>query len=139
MITHGEIEPNTYGLAVPVHRRAAVAADLYQPHLASRGCGHARQGHGVKAAEQLSDHPELREGTAPMTSPGAMGTTLSWDHETDVVVLGSGAAGLTAALTAAANGASVEVYEKAATVGGTSAVSGGIVWIPAHNRMPARS
>jgi 3-oxosteroid 1-dehydrogenase len=59
----------------------------------------------------------------------------TWQHETDIVVLGSGAAGLTAALTAATDGAAVEVYEKAATVGGTSAVSGGIVWIPAHNRM----
>jgi len=57
-----------------------------------------------------------------------------WDHEVDVVVLGSGGAGLTTALTAAANGASVEVYEKSATVGGTTAVSGGILWIPAHNR-----
>lgn len=57
-----------------------------------------------------------------------------WDHEVDVVVLGSGGAGLTAALAASVNGATVEVYEKAATVGGTTAVSGGIVWIPAHDR-----
>lgn len=61
---------------------------------------------------------------------------MSWDHEVDVVVLGSGGAGLTAALTAAVAGASVQVYEKAPTVGGTTAVSGGIVWIPAHNRCP---
>jgi 3-oxosteroid 1-dehydrogenase len=61
---------------------------------------------------------------------------MSWDHEVDVVVLGSGGAGLTAALTAAVAGASVQVYEKASTVGGTTAVSGGIVWIPAHNRSP---
>ncbi|MEZ0366646.1 FAD-dependent oxidoreductase [Mycobacterium sp. pUA109] len=60
----------------------------------------------------------------------------SWDHEVDVVVCGSGAAGLTAALTAAAHGASVALYERAATVGGTTAVSGGIAWIPAHHRLP---
>ena len=61
---------------------------------------------------------------------------MSWDHEVDVVVLGTGGAGLTAALTAAVAGASVEVFEKAPTVGGTTAVSGGVVWIPAHNRSP---
>jgi len=59
-----------------------------------------------------------------------------WDEVVDVVVLGTGGAGLSAALTAAVGGASVAVYEKAATVGGTTAVSGGIVWIPAHHRSP---
>lgn len=61
----------------------------------------------------------------------------NWDHEYDVVVLGSGGAGLTAALTAAVAGATVGVFEKSATIGGTTAVSGGIAWIPAHNRCPA--
>ncbi|MET0901456.1 MAG: FAD-dependent oxidoreductase [Mycobacterium sp.] len=59
-----------------------------------------------------------------------------WDDETDVVVLGTGGAGLTAALSAAAAGADIRVYEKAPTVGGTTAVSGGIAWIPAHQRSP---
>lgn len=58
-----------------------------------------------------------------------------WESEVDVVVLGTGGAGLAAALTAATEGASVAVYEKATTVGGTTAVSGGITWIPAHDRL----
>ena len=61
----------------------------------------------------------------------------TWDpRNIDVVVLGTGGAGLTAALTAAVSGAAVAVYEKSPTVGGTTAVSGGIVWIPAHHRSP---
>jgi len=51
-------------------------------------------------------------------------------REVDVLVAGSGAAGLTAALTAASAGLSVLVVEAAERWGGTSAISGGRVWIP---------
>jgi 3-oxosteroid 1-dehydrogenase len=51
--------------------------------------------------------------------------------EVDVLVAGSGAAGLSAALTAASSGLSVLVVESARNWGGTSAISGGRVWIPA--------
>jgi 3-oxosteroid 1-dehydrogenase len=53
----------------------------------------------------------------------------------DVVVLGTGAAGLTAAIRAHAEGASVGLFEKADTVGGTAAWSGGMVWIPGNPHM----
>jgi hypothetical protein len=58
------------------------------------------------------------------------------EHGYDVIVLGTGAAGLTAALRAAAGGAQVGLFEKADTVGGTSAWSGGTVWLP-NNRHEA--
>ena len=46
----------------------------------------------------------------------------------DLLVLGSGMAGMTAAATVAAKGAKVIVVEKAATIGGSAALSGGYVW-----------
>ncbi|MBJ7337676.1 3-oxosteroid 1-dehydrogenase [Mycolicibacterium sp.] len=51
-------------------------------------------------------------------------------QEYDVVVVGSGAAGMVAALTAAHQGLSTLVVEKAPHYGGSTARSGGGVWIP---------
>lgn len=52
------------------------------------------------------------------------------EQQYDIVIVGSGAAGLTAALTAAHNGLRAVVIEKAAQYGGSTARSGGGVWIP---------
>jgi len=53
----------------------------------------------------------------------------------DVVVLGTGAAALAAAVRASDGGAHVGLFEKADAVGGTSAWSGGMVWIPVNPHM----
>lgn len=50
--------------------------------------------------------------------------------ECDVLVIGSGASGLAAAVTAAHHGLTVIVAEKAGQLGGTSAWSGGWLWVP---------
>ena len=57
--------------------------------------------------------------------------------ETDVVVLGAGAAGLAAALTAGVGGAAVTVLEGSPLFGGTSAVSGGGMWLPGNTLDPS--
>ncbi|MBA0126559.1 FAD-dependent oxidoreductase [Haloechinothrix sp. YIM 98757] len=54
----------------------------------------------------------------------------SVDYQYDVVVAGSGAAGMTAALTARYKGLSVLLIEKSRFFGGSTARSGGGIWIP---------
>lgn len=57
------------------------------------------------------------------------------DQQYDVIVAGSGAGGLTAALCARQLGLSSVVIEKADVYGGTTAVSGGGIWIPCNDQM----
>jgi 3-oxosteroid 1-dehydrogenase len=59
-----------------------------------------------------------------------------WDEVVDVVVVGTGATGLTAAIRAADAGAKVLIVEKSSMIGGTSAVSGGVVWVPMNHHLP---
>jgi succinate dehydrogenase/fumarate reductase flavoprotein subunit len=58
---------------------------------------------------------------------------IKWDHETDILVVGSGAAGYAAAISARHRGAEVFMVEKASLYGGTTLRSGGGLWIP-NNR-----
>lgn len=53
----------------------------------------------------------------------------------DVIIAGAGAGGMTAAAVAAAEGLKVLVVEKTEYIGGTTAWSGGMVWIPANHQM----
>jgi succinate dehydrogenase/fumarate reductase flavoprotein subunit len=57
--------------------------------------------------------------------------------EVDVIILGTGAAGLAAALAAHEAGAQVALVERADRIGGTSAISGGVIWVADNPRMRA--
>lgn len=52
----------------------------------------------------------------------------AWDHETDVLVVGLGCAGASAAIEAASSGARTLVVERASGGGGTSGLSGGVIY-----------
>jgi 3-oxosteroid 1-dehydrogenase len=62
---------------------------------------------------------------------------MDWNKEVDVVVVGSGAGGMLSALVAANNHAQVLVVEKDRLWGGTSATSGGGIWIPGSDQAKA--
>lgn len=61
----------------------------------------------------------------------------AWDFATDLLVVGSGAGAMTAAFVAKREGLDPLVVEKAARFGGTSARSGGGLWIPNNPLMAA--
>ena len=57
-------------------------------------------------------------------------TDQSFDHIVDVLVIGSGGGGMTAALTAQAAGLDTLIIEKSSHFGGSTALSGGGIWVP---------
>ncbi|GAC70371.1 FAD-binding protein [Gordonia soli] len=61
-----------------------------------------------------------------------------WDHVTDFLVIGSGG-GLVGALHAAALGLDVLVVEKSDKIGGSTGMSGGVIWLPNNPLMAAES
>ena len=58
------------------------------------------------------------------------GTEAAFDREVDVLVVGSGGGGMTAALKADAEGLETLVVEKSPQFGGSTALSGGGIWVP---------
>jgi 3-oxosteroid 1-dehydrogenase len=55
---------------------------------------------------------------------------VEWDHRFDTVVIGSGVGGLVGAVTAKAHGLEPLLIEKTELLGGSSAMSGGVLWVP---------
>ena len=62
-------------------------------------------------------------------------TTQGWDHTIDWLVVGSGAGAMTSALVAHDLGATTLLLEKGPVYGGSSAMSGGGLWIPNNHLM----
>ncbi len=74
-----------------------------------------------------------REQEEDKTGSASSASTANTGVAVDVLVVGSGAGGMAAAITAAFKGLSVLVVEKDARIGGSTARSGGWLWVPANH------
>src|ERR1700754_3611644 len=99
-----------------------------------------------KARERLSSRRAFLGGAAaagiaaatPRPIEAATAPSRSWAHTADVVVVGTGAAGVSAAIAATRAGAQVIILEKAAAPGGTTNKSEGAYWIPNNHHLRAK-
>src|ERR1700682_3890756 len=90
------------------------------------GSGRAGRSHPRAAGRVTDVGTGLRGGCPPAAD---------WSHETEFLVLGSGAAGLAGALRAAQLGRKVVIAEKSDVWGGSAAMSAGALWVPANSKM----
>lgn len=99
---------------------------------------------GAAAGSAAAAAPYLAfaQGATPEASPttGELASTTlpaKWDQEADVIVVGTGAAGFAAAVTATQAGAKVIMLERAKNPGGTTLISGSEYWVPNNSKMRA--
>lgn len=92
---------------------------------------------GLTRRQLLAGAAAASLGTITLSASKAKETG-KWDHEADILVVGSGVGASTAAVTAHENGDAVLVVEKAPILGGTSAKSAGVLWIPNNFTLRAK-
>lgn len=92
-------------------------------------CGYIHEGNSPPETCPVCGAPKEKFELMTETKQEA-GDMVSFTNEADVVVVGSGAAAFSAAISARKQGAKVLMLEKAGQVGGTTSRSGGGYWIP---------
>ena len=103
----------------------------------------AKSGRYAKSRREFIKRAAATAGIAAVTSRSAAAAgkgaeARTWARETDVLVVGSGAAAMAAAVAVVRAGGRVLIVEKAPTIGGTSAKSAGAFWIPNNHLMQAK-
>jgi 3-oxosteroid 1-dehydrogenase len=81
----------------------------------------------------MKNYTQDNFGSQPPDMENIDAANISWSKELDWIVVGSGGGGLTSAITAHKHGLQTLVVEKTPFVGGTTARSGGGVWIPGNS------
>ena len=92
---------------------------------------------GLTRRQVLAGAAAASLGTITLSASSARAAG-KWDHETDILVVGSGVGASTAAVVAHENGDAVIVIDKAPIPGGTSAKSAGVLWIPNNFTLRAK-